>query len=125
MVGATTLDEYRKHIYKAELAGKEAPAKNLALGLWFKFQRDAKLAMRDSLNRGEAPFISHLLYTQVLEDNEPLEREIGLEAAAAWLAAAQLVAVYHDYGMSSGVQQAVRLAGSLGIPVVYRTLSSP
>ena len=31
----------------------------------------ALLAMRDSLGRGEAPFASHLLYTQMLDDQNP------------------------------------------------------
>ena len=32
----------------------------------------ALLAMRDSLGRGEAPFASHLLYTQMLDDQNPI-----------------------------------------------------
>ena len=41
----------------------------------------AKLAMKDSLSRGEAPFLSHLLYTQVLDDTKPDERGWGISAS--------------------------------------------
>ena len=36
----------------------------------------ARLCMKDSLDRGEYPFASHLLYTQenILNDNDPVER---------------------------------------------------
>ena len=30
----------------------------------------AMLAVRDSLSRGEAPYASHLFYTQMLDDND-------------------------------------------------------
>jgi hypothetical protein len=47
--------------------------------------RYARAAMRDSLMRGEAPFASHLLYTQegVLLDSVPEERTLGIEAGFA------------------------------------------
>lgn len=40
----------------------------------------AKEAMRDSLYRGEAPFASHLLYPQMLDDADERERRMGIEA---------------------------------------------
>ena len=40
----------------------------------------AKEAMRDSLYRGEAPFASHLLYPQMLDDTNEYERRMGIEA---------------------------------------------
>ena len=40
----------------------------------------AKEAMRDSLYRGEAPFASHLLYPQMLDDADEDERRMGIEA---------------------------------------------
>ena len=38
-------------------------------------------AVRDSLRRGEAPFASHLFYTQFLDDDIPAERSLGIERA--------------------------------------------
>ena len=40
----------------------------------------AKEVMRDSLYRGEAPFASHLLYPQMLDDANEHERRMGIEA---------------------------------------------
>lgn len=39
-------------------------------------------AMKDCLDRGEAPYASHLLYTQsgILDDTVPAERELGMKA---------------------------------------------
>jgi len=54
----------------------------------------ARLCVRDSLSRGEAPIASHLLYTQagILDDNIPSERQWGIDAGLAWHKVAQLSA---------------------------------
>ena len=46
----------------------------------------ARMAVRDSLSRGEAPIASHLLYTQegILKDEIPEERQWGIDAGLAW-----------------------------------------
>jgi len=62
-----------------------------------------KICMLDSIERGEAPSASHKLYTDVLDDNDPYERALGIELGFAWLKAADLVAFYIDFGMSSGM----------------------
>jgi hypothetical protein len=62
-----------------------------------------KLCMLDSISRGEAPSASHKLYTNVLDDNLPEERELGIELGFAWLQAADLVAFYTDFGWSRGM----------------------
>lgn len=43
----------------------------------------ARAAMLDCLLRGEAPFLSHLLYGQVLDDDVPADRKLGMEAGIA------------------------------------------
>ncbi len=43
----------------------------------------AGAAILDSLHRGEAPFASHLFYTRMLDDLDPAEREMGIEAGLA------------------------------------------
>jgi hypothetical protein len=52
-------------------------------------ERYARDAMRDCLIRGEAPFASHLLYTQVLNDLDLREHVVGIEAGLAWGAKAE------------------------------------
>ena len=66
----------------------------------------AQLCMRDSLSRNEAPYASHLLYTQpnVLDDTVPSQRAQGISAGFAWRNVADLTVFYVDYGYSSGMQ---------------------
>ncbi len=80
--------------------------------------------MRDSLLRGEAPFASHGLYTQVgvLDDTKPDERKHGIDAGFAWRKAAQLTAVYTDLGISGGMQLGIEHAHESGHLVEYRKI---
>ena len=95
--------------------------------------RYARACMLDSLNRGEAPFASHLLYTQCLNDADPEERELGMSAGFAWgdvwMGAfggdgGKPVArvVYQDLGISNGMREGIRRAGAHGAAVEYRTI---
>ena len=69
----------------------------------------ARAAMRDSLKRGEYPIASHLLYTQpgVLNDDDPKERQWGIDAGLAWKAVAHGSVVYTDLGTSNGMRQGI------------------
>jgi hypothetical protein len=82
----------------------------------------AKRAMRDSLERGEAPIASHLLYTQVLDDSVPTDRALGIIAGLAWGTVAEATVVYADLGISSGMQHGIDHANGHGRPVEYRWL---
>lgn len=82
----------------------------------------ARKAMIDCLNRGEAPIASHLLYTQVLSDNNATERKLGIEAGLAWYRAADKVVFYTDYGFSYGMKQALDVAKAQGRWIELRTL---
>ncbi len=82
----------------------------------------ARLCMRDSLKRGEAPIASHLLYPQVLEDAEPEDRQLGMAAGFAWGIHAQLVAVYTDRGVTPGMQRGIEWAQEHKIPLAFRSL---
>lgn len=79
--------------------------------------------LRDSLLRGEAPFASHLLYTRSLDDAIRFERRRGMAAGYAWLARADLIAVYRDRGLSRGMLRGIRLAMKLGKPIEFRSLN--
>lgn len=87
----------------------------------------ARAALRDSLSRGEAPIASHLLYTQpgILRDDEPLERQWGIDAGLAWGPVADATVVYTDLGISAGMQIGIDRAARDGRPVEYRTLKQP
>lgn len=82
----------------------------------------ARRAMRDCLRRGEAPFASHLLYPQVLDDRDAAERTQGIEAGLLWGKCADATVVYVDRGISSGMWEGVIRATAEGRPVEYRWL---
>jgi hypothetical protein len=84
----------------------------------------ARACMRDALLRGEAPFASHLLYTQegVLDDKIPEERELGIESGLAWGRCADVTVVYIDRGVSEGMKRGIMYARELGRSVEYRSL---
>jgi hypothetical protein len=84
----------------------------------------ARLCVKDSLQRGEAPIASHLLYTQngILDDTVPEQRKLGIEAGLAWLCMADISAVYIDRGMSSGMEQGIEAARVKGVIVELRRL---
>lgn len=84
----------------------------------------ARACMHDALMRGEAPFASHLLYTQqgVLDDKEPLDRELGISAGLAWGEHADATVVYVDRGIYTGMILGISRARAIGRPVEYRSL---
>ena len=87
----------------------------------------ARACLADCLRRGEAPFASHLLYTQpgVLDDDKPEERALGMQAGFAWGRAAVMTAVYYDRGVSSGMLLGIQRAHQEQRPVVWRRLEVP
>jgi len=82
----------------------------------------ARYCMYDSLTRGEAPYVSHLLYPQVLDDEDSDHRKVGIQAGFAWSQRADIRAFYIDLGESAGMYQALKLARTIGQPVSYRKL---
>src|SRR5262245_3328794 len=84
----------------------------------------ARTAMKDCIIRGEAPFASHLLYTQpfVLDDEIPTERLIGIEAGYAWGDAAALHAFYTDRGWSNGMLLALNRCTKRRYDVEFRSI---
>jgi len=67
----------------------------------------ARRAMLHSLMKGEYPFVTHLLYTQVYDDTIPHMRLQGLDAGDAWRRVADITVFYTDYGMSGGMERAI------------------
>jgi hypothetical protein len=87
-------------------------------------ERFARACMRDCLKRGEAPYASHLLYTQpgVLDDKDPDERALGIEAGLLWGKHATKTVVYLDRGTTGGMQQGMRRAELDGREIEWRWL---
>ena len=84
----------------------------------------ARACLRDSLNRGEAPIASHLLYTQpgVLDDNLMNERMLGINAGLAWRSVADKHVFYVDLGYSSGMLYALGYASENNIIIEERRI---
>ena len=74
------------------------------------------------MNRDEAPYASHLFYTQMLDDNNQDERQLGMDAGLTICHHAEQTAVYTDYGTSRGMQYGIETAKSAGRRVVERRL---
>jgi hypothetical protein len=84
----------------------------------------AKLCLKDSLMRNEAPIASHILHTMVLDDTIPKERKMGIEAGLAWVCVADKHIFYTDYGMSKGMTQAMTFALDHNIEFEVREILS-
>lgn len=92
-------------------------------------------AMKHVLAAGHTPFASHLLYPQVLDDNNPQQREQGMRAGFAITRALGLSNkqtlphldddiyaecwVFTDYGLSAGMKQGISIATSAGLAVQF------
>jgi hypothetical protein len=84
----------------------------------------AKLAVRDSLMRGESPMAPHLLFPQpgILKDEVSEERKLGILAGLAWTEVAEAVVVYVDYGVSSDMMAGIQKANEENITVEFRKI---
>lgn len=84
-----------------------------------------RACMRDCLMRGDAPFPSHALYTQpgVLDDRDPLERQMGMEAGFEWGPVSEATVVYTDLGISDGMRLGIERAKECGRLIEFRSLN--
>lgn len=76
----------------------------------------AKKACRFVMNEGYAFFAPHLLYPSVLDDDNPAERQLGLDMGLAALTRCDELWVFGDR-ISAGMSAEIREAERLGIPV--------
>ncbi len=83
----------------------------------------ARKCLLDSLKRGEYPLASHLLYTQVLEDTNTAERNLGIQAGLAWGKDASKTVVYTDLGISKGMEYGISRAKEDNREVEYRKIN--
>ena len=79
-------------------------------------------AIKDSIARGESPYVPHAIFPLVLPDDVAESREKSIELGARWLTSASRLAVYADLGVSEGMRQEIERAGAFGCPVERRYL---
>lgn len=82
----------------------------------------ARLCAVDCLRRGEAPYASHLITTQFLDDNNSEERKVGMSVGFAWGEVCDYVVVYTDLGISNGMIQGTEVAAKNGKQIFLRKL---
>ncbi len=84
----------------------------------------ARACVRDCILRGEAPFASHIIYTQpgILRDGIPDKRSLGMRAGFSWVEVADATIVYTDLGISRGMLAGIAQARKAGKPIVFRSL---
>lgn len=75
----------------------------------------AKELTRKVLEYGYTPITPHLYLTQVLDDENPEERELGLRAGRELLKCCGYILVGSRYGISEGMQQEIMLACEAGV----------
>lgn len=102
----------------------ESPLASPTVEGWVKNKKFARACMRDCLERGEAPYASHLLYAQegLLNDDVPEERALGIHAGLVWGKFANKSVVYTDLGISSGMERGIKRAREENREIEYRTL---
>lgn len=79
----------------------------------------ARRLLKNALQLGCAPICPHLYLPQVLDDNDPDEREQGLQAGLALLRVCDVVLVGYRHGVSEGMKAEIQLATDLGKRVIY------
>lgn len=87
----------------------------------------ARACAHDCLvNHNEAPFLSHLIYTQVgiLNDAIPAERQLGIDAGLAIGSRMEATIVYVDRGISGGMQYGIINAQKANRTIIYRSLTN-
>lgn len=82
----------------------------------------ARACVLDCLAHEETVFASHLFYTQMLDDKNPVERMQGIEAGLEIAERADAHVVYTDLGITAGMQLAIDRAKAKKRMVEFRSL---
>ena len=99
---------HRKMVYVASRYAGDIPANTAA----------AVRCCRQVIAEGHMPVASHLLYPRMLNDADPMERELGLTFGLALLGLCDEVWVYGE--PSPGMEREILEAERLSKPVRYR-----
>ncbi len=80
--------------------------------------RNAIRYCRFAIDKKKMPIAAHLLYPQIVDDNNPDEREIGTMYGLSLLALCDEVWCFGE-NLSSGMEQEIKEAKRLGKPIKY------
>ena len=68
-----------------------------------------------AIQLGYAPITPHLYITEGLDDNDPEQRELGLNAGIALLSVCDIIIVGIKYGISDGMEREIFKARRAGL----------
>lgn len=74
---------------------------------------------RRAVLKGYAPITPHLYITQALDDNDPAERALGMEAGLHLLEPCKYIMIGGRYGLSEGMRHEIERAHRLGKTFLY------
>lgn len=81
--------------------------------------------IRHALSYGFTPYASHQMLTEALEDSDPTQRELGIQAGYHWWRTADIILFYTDLGWSSGMRAARQRAETERMPYRNCSIRSP
>jgi len=105
-----------------ELVIIESPWKASSSAELSRNRNYAQKAMVDCIDRGEAPFASHLIYTQIFDEAIDEQRAKGIEVGLVWGRHATKTVVYQDFGITQGMVIGIKRAIEEGRSVEYRNM---
>lgn len=85
----------------------------------------AKLCLINSIKNNESAYVSHLLYPQVLNNKNNIERDLSIEDGLEWIYRSDYIVCYVDRGITKGMRKCILYAELIIKPIVYRRLNSP
>lgn len=74
-----------------------------------------------SLKYDAIPICPHIYFTRFLNDNEDIERQMGMDFGLRLLKDCDKMFVFNKNGISEGMHKEIEVAESLNIPIVYES----
>lgn len=79
----------------------------------------ARELVKAALNGGFAPVATHLYMTEVLDDERPEERNLGMAAGQHIIRRCKYILIGDRYGESEGMKEEITLAALKGLVMLY------
>lgn len=111
----------RREIWRRQTELKERPKVYIVSRYAGDVDNNVKAAIRYcrfAIDKQKMPIAAHLLYPQIVDDNDPAEREIGTMYGLALLALCDEVWCFGKT-LSAGMEQEIKEAKRLGKPIKY------
>ena len=111
----------RREIWRRQTELKKRPKVYIVSRYAGDVENNVKAAIRYcrfAIDKQKMPIAAHLLYPQIVDDNDPNEREIGTMYGLALLALCDEVWCFGKT-LSAGMEQEIKEAKRLGKPIKY------